>query len=225
MTVAKTEPYRAPRRSPGMRRSAFAAVLAIAAVLSPTPAGAAAAPADMVEEGKSIVRSLSSSVIDLFRQGSDRRAQEAAFLALFARHFDVPRIGRFVLGRAVWSKATAAERAQFLNLFQRYIAKVYTVQLRRYTGKKFEIIAAGPDRKGVVVTSRIFGTRSERPFSLKWRMRPSGSRLKVRDMVFENVSMSLNQRREFASVIRRRGGSLAGLLKAMREKMAELDRR
>lgn len=224
MTVARTDPYRASRRNRGVRRTVLAAVLATAAALSPNAAGAATAPADMVEEGKSIVRSLSSSVIDLFRNGGDRRAQEATFRALFARHFDVPRIGRFVLGRAVWSKASAGERAQFLDLFQRYIAKVYTVQLRRYTGKKFQVIAAGPDRKGVVITSRIFGTRSERPFHLKWRMRPSGGRLKVRDMVFENVSMSLNQRREFASVYRSRGGNLAGLLQAMREKMAELDR-
>lgn len=223
MTPVNADARTSKLRIGGPRRAALAALLAVAAILSPDANGAAAAPDEMTEEGRSIVRSLSSSVVDIFRKEGDRRAQEATFRALFARHFDVPRIGRFVLGRAVWSKASAQERAQFLDAFQHYVAKVYTIQLRRYSGAAFEIIAAGPDRKGVVVTSRIFGPRSDRPFHLKWRMRPSGGRLKVRDMVFENVSMSLNQRREFASVYRRYGGNIAGLLRAMRMKMAELD--
>jgi len=223
MTAGNANACCSGRRSRGFRLAAIAAVLAIASALSPSAAGAAA-PDKMIEEGKSIVRSLSSSVLAILRKGGDRRAQEETFRNLFVMYFDVPRIGRFVLGRAAWSKASADERAQFLDLFQHYVAKVYTVQLRRYSGQEFQIVAAGPDRKGVVIVSRLVGPRSERPFHLKWRIRPSNGQLKVRDMVFENVSMSLNQRREFASVYRRRGGSLTGLLQAMREKMAELDR-
>ena len=162
-------------------------------------------------------------MVAILREGGDRRDQEAAFRSIFAIYFDVPRLARFVLGRAAWSKATADERAQFIDLFQRYVARVYTVKLRRYSGRKFEVVSAGPDRKGVAVTSRVVGPRSERPFYLKWRLRPSGRQLKVRDLVFENVSLSLNQRREFASVYRRYGGTMAGLLGAMRKKIVELD--
>ncbi len=212
------------RRNRPLRRTAIAAVLAIAGALSPAAAGAADTPADPVENGKSIIRSLSHSVFTLLRDETDRRTQEANLRTLFAMYFDVPRIARFVLGRAAWSKATADERAQFLDLFQHYVVRVYAVQLRRYRKGKFEIIAAGPDRNGVFVTSRMMGQRSGRPFHMKWRMRPSGGTLKVRDMVFENVSMSLNQRREFASAYRRFGGTMAGLLRAIRMKMAELDR-
>ena len=213
------------RRTRRTRRTAIAVVLLIAGALSPVAAGAADAPAGPVEDGKSIIRSLSHSVFTVLRDGGDRRTQEATFRTLFARYFDVPRIARFVLGRAAWSKASADERAQFLNLFQHYVARVYTVQLRRYSEGKFEIIAAGPDRSGVFVTSRMVSQRSGRPFHMKWRLRPSGGTLKVRDMVFENVSMSLNQRREFASAYRRHGGTMAGLLRAVRMKMAELDSR
>ena len=224
MTVTDADTDPSSHRSRILRRTAIAAVLTIAGVLSPGAAGAADAPADPVENGKSIIRSLSHSVFTLLRDETDRRTQEANLRALFAMYFDVPRIARFVVGRAAWSKATADERAQFLDLFQHYVVRVYTVQLRRYRKGKFEIIAAGPDRTGVFVTSRMVGLRSGRPFHMKWRMRPSGGTLKVRDMVFENVSMSLNQRREFASAYRRYGGTMAGLLRAIRIKMAELDR-
>ncbi len=207
-----------------LRRTAFAAVLAVAGALPTGAAGAADAPTAQVENGKSIIRSLSQSVFAVLREGSDRRTQEANLRRLFAMYFDVPRIARFVLGRAAWSKATPGERAQFLDLFQRYVVRVYAMQLKRYRQGKFEIVAAGPDRNGVFVTSRMVGPRSGRPFHMKWRLRPSGGTLKVRDMVLENVSMSINQRREFASAYRRHGGTVAGLLRAIRTKMAELDR-
>ncbi len=209
----------------GVRRAALVGVMLIAGALWPGAAGAADAPVDQVKKGEAVIRSLSRTVFTVLRDKDDRRAQEATFRSLFAMYFDVPRIARFVLGRAAWSKASAEERAEFLKLFQTYVAKVYTVQLRRYRRGKFEIVAAGPDRTGVVVTSRMVGLRSGRPFHMKWRMRPSGGNLKIRDMVFENVSMSLNQRREFASAYRRHGGTMAGLLRAMRMKMAELDGR
>lgn len=207
----------------GVRRTTLAAVMLIAGALSPGAAGAASAPVNPVQKGEAIIRSLSQTVFTVLRDNGDRRAQEATFRTLFTMYFDVPRIARFVLGRAAWSKASADERAQFLKLFLHYVVKVYTIKLRRYRDGNFEVITAGPDRTGVVVTTRMVGLRSGRPFHMKWRMRPSGGTLKVRDMVFENVSMSLNQRREFASAYRRYGGTMAGLLRAMRMKMAELD--
>ena len=225
MTFATAEDRLPNRRARGRRHAAIAAFLLVAGALSPGAAGAADVPAVRLEEGKSLIRSFSKSVIAILREGVHRRDQEANLRTLFAVYFDVPRIARFVLGRAAWSKATPDERAQFLDLFQRYVAKVYIVQLRRYSGRKFQIVAAEPDRKGVAVTSRVVGPRSERPFYLKWRLRPSGGHLKVRDMVVENVSLSLSQRREFASVYRRYGGTMAGLLRAIRRKIAELDRR
>ncbi len=223
MTVAMAGVYSSIRRIRALRGAAIAAVMLIVGALSTGAAGAADARVDPVQNGMSVIRSLSQTVFTVLRDEGDRRKQEETFRSLFAMYFDVPRIARFVLGRAVWSKASTEERDQFLKLFQYYVAKVYTIQLRRYREGKFEIIAAGPDRNGVIVITRMIGLRSGRPFHMKWRMRPSRGMLKVRDMVFENVSMSLNQRREFASAYRRYGGTMAGLLRAMRMKMAELD--
>ncbi len=183
------------------------------------------ARADIVEDGKLIVQAMSSSVILILRQRTTRPVQEASFETIFRRYFDIPRIARFVVGRAAWSKASADERARFLNLFRRYVSKVYAAQLRQYSGEVFEIVSAQRERDGVVVVSRIINPRGTRPLHIKWRLRPSIDQLKVRDVVIENISMSLNQRRQFASVYRRRGGNMAGLLQAIQEKMVQLDRR
>jgi len=199
--------------------------MVLAAGLSLSSGVITPARANIVEDGKTIVRAMSGAVLQVLRGRTSRARQESTFLVVFSRYFDVPRIARFVIGRAAWTNASTSERAAFMRLFSRYIAKVYTAQLRQYSGEIFKVVAAKQERNGVVVTSRIVDPRGTKPFHIKWRMRPSGGQLKVRDVVIENISMSLNQRREFASVYRRRGGNMAGLLKAMREKMAEMDRR
>ena len=74
-------------------------------------------------------------------------------------------------------------------------------------------------------TTQIADAESKRLIGIKWRLRPTATGLKVRDVVVENISMTLNQRREFAAVLRQRNGSLDGLTSALREKMAEIDRK
>ena len=225
MTDVRVAADRAGLRQSAMRRAGLSTLVALggAAFLSTAPA--APVRANTIEDGKAIVQSMSVAVITVLRRRTSRHVQEATLRTVFARYFDVPRIARFVLGRSAWASASSGERSQFLALFQRYIAKVYAAQLRQYSGEIFQVVGASPERNGVVVTSRIVNPRGTQPFFIKWRMRPSGGQLKVRDVVIENISMSLNQRREFASVYRRRGNNMAGLLQAMREKMAELDRR
>ena len=75
-----------------------------------------------------------------------------------------------------------------------------------------------------VVTTQIVdpATPGARAIELKWRLRMTPNGLKVRDVMFENISMTLNQRREFGSVMQQRGGTLEGLIQALSEKIAQL---
>src|SRR5262249_17305229 len=111
------------------------------------------------------------------------------------------------------------------KLFESYIVKVYTGQLSTYSGEKIAVVDAEEDGGGVAVTSKIQDTTNNRVVDVKWRLRPMGAQLKVRDVVLENMSMSLTQRREFSWVFHQRGGTVDGLLTALREKIAELDRK
>jgi phospholipid transport system substrate-binding protein len=55
--------------------------------------------------------------------------------------------------------------------------------------------------------------------SIGWRLRSKGDSFKVVDVLVEGVSMGQTQRSEFASVIRRHGGEIEGLLNEMRERV------
>ena len=180
--------------------------------------------APLTDDGRKIIESMSQAVIaNLKSRNTPKAEREQLFNSLLAAHFDIPTIGRWVMGRA-WREATPAQRKEYLSLFRRYVMKTYTKRLSTYAGENFKVTGAAPDGAGVVVYSQIISPDpAEKPIDLKWRMRPVGGKLKVRDVVIENISMSLNQRREFASVYAR-AGSVDGLIKAIRDKLAELER-
>lgn len=195
----------------------------IAAAVAGTLLLPAGAGAGIEDDGRRLVDEMSRTVIDILSRKLPRAEKEARFRALFRRHFDVPVIGRWVMGRA-WRVATPAQRRQYMDAFEAYIVKTYTVQLAQYGGERLKIVGIERDGRGVAVTSQIIEKDSRnRPVLIKWRLRSrGGGPLRVRDVVVDGISMSVNQRREFASVYARRG-SIDGLISAIREKIDKLN--
>lgn len=201
---------------------ARAALLLLAAISLP-----AAAPvrADIKGDGRVMVQAMADQVVSILaNKGMDRAAKEARFRQILGQNFDLQTIGAYVMGPP-WRQASAAQRADYLRLFESYIVKVYTGQLATYAGEKITVVAVEDDGGGVSVISRITDPKNDRTVEVKWRLRLTGAQLRVRDVVLENISMSLTQQREFASVFQQRGGTVEGLLAALREKIAELDKK
>lgn len=202
------------------RRLAQALLLASALAV---PFGAARA--DSKDDGKAIVQKMADQVVSILaNQGIDRAGKEQRFRQILSQNFDVPTIGAWVMGPP-WREASPAQRTEYLKLFETYIVKVYTGQLATYSGEKVIVIGAENDGGGVEVISRITDPKNNRTIELKWRLRQAGKQLKVRDVLIEHISMSQTQRREFAAVFQQRGGTVEGLIAALREKIAELDRK
>jgi phospholipid transport system substrate-binding protein len=202
------------------RRFTFAA-----AALANFPALGAEAWADAVSDGRALIRSMADTVVAILaNKGLPKVQREERFRQIYRANFDHPVIAAFVMGPP-WRSASSAEREEYLRVFETYVAKVYAAQLSAYSGEKLEVTNAEPDGSGATVESRIVDPKSGRTVDIKWRLRPAGGQLKVRDVLIENISMSQTQRREFAAVVQQRGGTAAGLISAMREKIADLDKR
>ena len=196
---------------------AFVAALFLFAVARPSAA------ATIEQRGKAMINSMSSTVISIINDKSlSRTAREDKFRKIFEAHFDVRTIERWVMGRP-WRTATAAERKEYLKHFEDYVIKVYTNQLLQYSGEEFRVVGADKDGPGVAVTTHIVDPDGQRPIVVVWRIRAKNGDLKIRDVVIENISMSANQRREFAEVYRQRGNSVKGLIAAIREKVNQLN--
>lgn len=180
--------------------------------------------AESAEDASAMVSNLANQALQILGDTSIPLARrEAKFRVLFANNFHIRSIGVFVLGRH-WRRATPAQRNAYLEVFERFIVKTYTVRLSQYAGEKFKIVKSmGPDDRGVYLVDSVINRPGKTKISLSWTIRRAKAGLRVVDIVIENLSMAQTQREDFAAIIRKRG-SIDGLITALREKMEKLDK-
>jgi phospholipid transport system substrate-binding protein len=197
-----------------MRRSLLtAAFVLIAAVLaSAIPAAAAADPT-------ALISNLGTRALEVLGKNATPSQRVDRFRALLREDFDVPGIARFVLGR-YWNTATEQQRAEFVKLFEDYIALAYSTRLAEYTGETFKVVGSRPDADGAIVTSQILRPAGAAPVKLEWRVTGRDGAYKISDVSVDGISMAVTQRSEFASVIQHNGGQVQGLLTMLRDKTA-----
>lgn len=185
-----------------------AASLALLVVAS---AARAATPAEFIRiAGDRTFQSLGDSAIT----DAERRQR---FRSILKDVFDVPTIGQFVLGR-YWRIANDAQKAEYLRLFEEFVVQAYTNRFKELGDKKFAVGVTQPvTEEDSLVQTEISESKGP-PIRVNWRVRSLPRGLRVVDVQVEGVSMSITQRDEFASVIRTRGGTIEGLLAALREK-------
>ena len=164
------------------------------------------------------VAELASQVVAALR---DRSVDEAQRLGrvdrLTAGAFDLDRTARIALGR-YWKTAPEAERQEFAALFKDYVLTSYGRRFRQFADRTFRVAGVAPAGEDVVVGSLVEGGAT--PIRLDWRLTATESGWRVLDIVVEGVSLLVTFRNEFAAVIERSGGRLAGLLDELRHRVA-----
>jgi phospholipid transport system substrate-binding protein len=194
-----------------------ALAVAFAAVAGNAANGATEDPAGLFIAG------LANETIDtLSNESLSLPEREQALGRVFDRGFDVPTIGRFVVGRH-WRTASKAQRKEYVGVFRDFIVKIYSRRFGSFSGERLEVtgVRAEDDRVSVV-TSKL-ASRGSRPTRIVWRVRRNSDKFRVVDVNVEGVSMLITQRDEFLSVIRRKGNGIAGLIVILRDKTAALD--
>ena len=195
-----------------MRRSLLtAAFIMLAGALAPAiPAAAAADPA-------AVISNLGNRALEVLGKNAPQSQRVARFRELLREDFDVPEISRFVLGR-YWNVATEEQRAEFVKLFEEYIALAYSTRLAEYTGETFKVTGSRPDADGAIVSSQILRPAGAAPVKVDWRLIGRNGAYKISDVSVDGISMAVTQRSEFASVIQHNGGQVQGLITMLREK-------
>jgi len=195
-----------------MRRSFLtAAFVMLAGALAPAiPAAAAADPA-------AVISNLGSRALEVLGKNAPQSQRVARFRELLREDFDVPEISRFVLGR-YWNVATEEQRAEFVKLFEEYIALAYSTRLAEYTGETLKVTGSRPEADGAIVSSQILRPAGAAPVKVDWRLIGRNGAYKISDVSVDGISMAVTQRSEFASVIQHNGGQVQGLITMLREK-------
>jgi phospholipid transport system substrate-binding protein len=178
--------------------------VALLIAFSATPARAADDPAAFIQH-------LGDGAIQILQDRQlGQNERESSFSKLFTEGFDVEQIGRFVLGR-YWNLATPAQQQEYLKLFSTYVVAVYANRFSDYSGEKFSVGASQPTPEGASVASQIIRPNGGPPINIIWKIAKLGDSFKIRDVIAENLSMTVTQRAEFSSIVERGGGGNVGI--------------
>lgn len=143
--------------------------------------------------------------------------KEQYFRQLFNESFDVPAIGRFIIGR-YWRRASDADKQAFLKVFEDAMVQRFLPLLAENSSERFKIGTVTPhSEKDVLIDSRIDRNEAE-PYRVAWRVRETDGAFKILDIVAEGVSMAITLRSEYGSVLKNNGGNLPQLTEALRDK-------
>lgn len=209
------EDNRVRRTLLGWVGAATVGVLALALL----PASARAQQADAA--GAFLMSLTDRAIAGLTDESVPVEERKQRFRGLFRESFDIPAIGRFVLGR-YWRSASESAQNEFLAVFEDVMVDRFAPQFTGYAGTKFQIgtIREVTDDNQVFVSSTVAPPNSE-VAQVDWRLRNRDGRFMVLDVVAQGVSMALTLRSEYASVLKSSGGKVDALIALLRERTAK----
>ena len=156
------------------------------------------------------------AVDQLSEPGLSDDEQERRFRSLLGEGFDIPAIGRFVLGR-YWRRASEEERAAFLATFEDLIVHRFLPLFAEYSGDKISVGVARPFRNNpdfINVSSKLIRDEGE-PIRIDWRVRRRDDGYRIVDIVAEGISIAVTLRSEYTSVLKQNGGDVGALVRKL----------
>ena len=198
------------------RRIFTAAIVGLAVLLCVTGEPRAAANDD---PALTFIQGLGDQAVKALRDNVDSsfEEREAAFREVMVAGFDIPIVGRFVLGRH-WRTATKEQRKEYMAVFVDFIVRVYASRFDSYGGELFTARSVIDDESGdKIVRAQIVRPSGGDPIGVDFRVRMRDEGYKVIDVSVEGISMLHTHRVEFASVVNRKG--IDGLLSDLRARV------
>ncbi len=186
------------------------------AMILPVLAGAGQPASAASEPGAFLASMTGRAIAQLTDESLALPEREARFRVLFRENFDVPAVGRFVLGR-YWRKAKPETQGAFLSVFEEIMIQRFAPKFAGYADTTFEVSRVRSlDQPGhFVIRSRISTDQGE-PIEIDWRVRERDGHFKILDVIGEGISMALTLRSEYASAIKASGGRVEGLIDRLR---------
>jgi len=186
-------------------------------------ASAPALPAEAGTDSAAFINNLGSQ-LQMVAGNPSPEQRRAGFRQLFHDDFDVPGLGRFVLGRFT-RIMTAPQQQEFLRLFESYVIATYSDRLSEYVagGVVPRVIGSRLVPDGAIVSSEfVRGSGSSPAGSIRvdWRLSEREGTYKISDIVIDGFSMAANGRSALEGVAARNGEQSSAILAVMRQETA-----
>lgn len=135
----------------------------------------------------------------------------------FLPNVDVMGMSRSVLGRQVWQKASAAERAQFSKVFTQLVIRTYSSPLAQYKDETVQFLPLrGSLNSRFIRINSVIVRSTGQNIPLTYSLVSKGGQWKVYDISVEGVSLLQSFRSQFAQVLQ--NSDIQEVIKQMQQK-------
>ena len=164
-----------------------------------------------IDNAENFVKNISSEILILLDKEITVEEKRYLFSKLLNKHADRKTLSRAALGRP-WRQLTSKERDEFVNAFQNYVSKKYSLQFEGFKGATMKIdksIDVG--KSGVLVKTRFLMLGSS-PISISWQVWTKENNLKLIDIIVEDISMLTMEREEIKNKLNNFNGNTKKLI-------------
>jgi phospholipid transport system substrate-binding protein len=194
------------------RLMAVSAICAFAPRLSYAQAGG--------DAGAFVAEFAQKGIVDILAAKIPNAEKQQRFRTMFKTSFDLPAIGRFVLGRFART-IKPEDLTTFTPLFEDVIVYTWSRRFSEYNGQSLKVGATTADGEdGALVKSNIVGNAGEN-YAVEWRLRKRPDGWKIVDVIVASVSMAITYRNEYNTIIAQQGG-FQGLVAQLQKQVADL---
>lgn len=170
-----------------------------------------------------VVQAFSDALIDSMRSGASIKFSErsARLAPVIERSFDLPLTTRLAVGPP-WSTFAAADQTALVAAIRRMTIAEYARNFSSWNGETITVDAKPNVRAGDALVRTTLKRKGKDPVVIAYRMRQSGGRWKIVDVLFNgSVSQLATRRSDYAQIVKRGGAkALIAHLNAAADKAA-----
>lgn len=155
----------------------------------------------------------------IINSNSTIEEKNKVFRKLFTENLDLDFIGKYVLGR-YWRTSSAEQRKEFIRLYKEFNIQTWSKRFDEFKGKEFKFNGTSPaNNANQTFVDTSVPADEGAPISVKWRVNNVNGKLKIIDIIIENVSLAQTARTEYTSYIAKSPKGVDGLLENLRSKI------
>ncbi len=168
---------------------------------------------------KFIKKTTQQGIEELINSNVSETEKKARFTKLFNDDLDLDFIGKFVLGR-YWKTSSQQQRTDFIDVYRKLNIQTWSERFNEFKGKHFEFVGTEKSKSAdqIFVNTQVPMDEGA-PASVKWRVKETNGRLRIVDIIIENVSLAQTARSEYTAYIKKSPNGIDGLIKDLRARL------
>ena len=180
--------------------------------------GFAHAAVDAKKAETFVIQVTDNGIQDIINANISQEEKDARFKKLFNNALDLDFIGQFVLGR-YWRTATPQQRNDFIDAYRALNIKTWSQRFDEFKGKKFIFKGTSPSKSAnQIFVNSVVPMEQGEPAKVVWRVKQTGDKFKIVDIIIENVSLAITARNEYTAYIKNNSGGIDALIKDLQQK-------